>query len=73
MHVTTPDEGGRESGTVSGILFHCPDPVAAYAAIQKKGGTIADEPRSMQRGQTTIIRAVIAHPDGNQFILSSRL
>jgi predicted enzyme related to lactoylglutathione lyase len=73
MHVTTPDEGGRPPGTVSGIQFYCPDPTAACALIKKNGGTIVDEPWSMQRGHSTVVRAVIADPDGNEFILSSGL
>jgi predicted enzyme related to lactoylglutathione lyase len=73
MHVTDEEEGGREPGTVSGILFLCADPVAACAEIQQHGGRIADAPWTMQRGTTTITRAVIADPDGNEFILSSAL
>jgi predicted enzyme related to lactoylglutathione lyase len=71
MHIQGPDEGGREPGTVSGILFHCADPVAACAAIRQKGGTVSNEPWTTQRGGATIVRAVIADPDGNQFLLSS--
>lgn len=73
MHVTTEEEGGREPGTVTGIQFHCADPVAACEAIKQKGGMIADAPWTMQRGKVTIVRAVIADPDGNEFILSSAL
>ncbi|MCI4319284.1 MAG: VOC family protein [Thermoplasmata archaeon] len=71
MHVQDSTEGGREPGTVSGITFYCPDPVAACAIIQKKGGKIVDEPWTMQRGHSTVVRAVIADPDGNEFLLSS--
>ncbi|MCI4363565.1 MAG: VOC family protein [Thermoplasmata archaeon] len=71
MHVQGPSEGGREPGTVSGILFHCSDPVAACAAVRAHGGSIVDEPWTMQRGGKDIVRAVIADPDGNEFILSS--
>lgn len=73
IHVQVGDEGGREPGTVSGLQFYCPDPVAACALIKKNGGTVVDEPWSMQRGHSTVVRAVIADPDGNEFILSSGL
>jgi predicted enzyme related to lactoylglutathione lyase len=63
--------GGRNPGTASGILFHCPDPLAACANILRKGGTVVDEPWTMHRGTEKVIRAVIADPDGNEMILSS--
>jgi predicted enzyme related to lactoylglutathione lyase len=73
MHVTTLEEGGREPGTVSGVLFRCPDPESACLAIEQNGGTVVDKPWNMHRGGVTIVRAVIADPDGNEFILSSAL
>jgi predicted enzyme related to lactoylglutathione lyase len=73
MHVQGGTEGGREPGTVSGILFHSADPVAAVAAIRNHGGKVVDEPWTIQRGGVTIVRAVIADPDGNEIILSSAL
>jgi predicted enzyme related to lactoylglutathione lyase len=73
MHVQGGTEGGREPGTVSGILFHCADPVAASATIRAPGGAIVDEPWTMQRGGVNIVRVVVADPDGNEFILSSAL
>ncbi|MCI4340057.1 MAG: VOC family protein [Thermoplasmata archaeon] len=73
MHVQGPGEGGRAPGTVSGLQFQCHDPLAACAAIQRLGGRIVDEPWTMKRGTTKIVRAVIADPDGNEFILSSEL
>lgn len=73
MHIPGPDEGGREPGTESGIQFHCTDPVAACTAIRQNGGAVVDEPWTTQRGGATIVRAVIADPDGNEFILSSGL
>jgi predicted enzyme related to lactoylglutathione lyase len=71
MRIQREGEGGREPGTVSGILFCCADPVAACAEIQKRGGSVVDEPWTMQRDSATIVRAVIADPDGDQFLLSS--
>lgn len=73
MHVQIGDEGGREPGTVSGVLFQCADPAAACAEIERKGGAVVDEPWTMHRGSQTIVRAVIADPDGNEFLLSSAL
>ncbi len=73
MHVTDSQEGGCEPGTVSGIQFDCADPEAASTAIKRRGGTVVDEPWTMVRGQAKISRAVIADPDGNEFILSSAL
>ncbi|HEV8049728.1 MAG TPA: VOC family protein [Thermoplasmata archaeon] len=71
MHVQGEGEGGREPGTVSGIVFLCADPVAACATIRARGGTVTNEPWSMKRGDATIVRAVIADPDGNELMLSS--
>jgi len=73
MHVQRPGEGGREPGTVSGVLFYCKDPIAAAESVKAHGGTVVDEPWSMQRGPATVVRTVVADPDGNQFILSSGL
>ncbi|HLM92133.1 MAG TPA: VOC family protein [Thermoplasmata archaeon] len=71
-HVQRPGEGGREPGTVSGIVFTHQDPVAAVEEIRKRGGTITMEPVTVPGpGGGTIIRAVIADPDGNEFILST--
>ena len=71
MHVQGPDEHGREPGTVSGLLFQCSDPIAACAEVVRKGGRLVNEPWSMHRGATKVVRAVIADPDGNEMILSS--
>ncbi|MGP8071718.1 MAG: VOC family protein [Thermoplasmata archaeon] len=71
-HVPRPGEGGREPGTVSGIVFSHPDPAAAVAEIRQRGGTIVLEPVTMHGpGGGTITRAVIADPDGNEFIVST--
>jgi len=73
MHVQGKGEGGRPPGTVSGILFHCTDPVAATTVVKENGGSIVDEPWTMHRGEVTVVRVVVADPDGNEFILSSAL
>ncbi|MGA8663946.1 MAG: VOC family protein [Thermoplasmata archaeon] len=71
-HVPRPGEGGREPGTVSGIVFTHSDPVAAIAEIRKRGGTITMEPVTIPGpGGGTIVRAVVADPDGNEFIVST--
>jgi catechol 2,3-dioxygenase-like lactoylglutathione lyase family enzyme len=69
LHVPLPDEGGREPGTVSGIVFLHHDPVAAAAEIKRRGGTITVEPKVVQRPGLTFTQCVFADPDGNEFIL----
>ena len=71
MHVQRPGEGGREPGTVSGIVFHHHDPRAAVEEIRRRGGTIVAEPVEVPGPSGPIVRAVIADPDGNEFVLSS--
>ncbi len=72
MHVQRPGEGGREPGTVSGLVFHHPDPAAACAEIRRRGGTITMEPVEFETSIGKFVRAVIADPDGNEFIISNR-
>jgi catechol 2,3-dioxygenase-like lactoylglutathione lyase family enzyme len=72
MHVQGPEEGGREPGTVSGIVFHHPDPAAACREIARRGGTITTEPRTVESPIGPFVRAVFADPDGNEFVLSNR-
>ncbi len=72
MHVMAPSEEGREPGTVSGIVFHHPDPVAACREIERRGGTVTAEPRLVETALGSFYRAVIADPDGNEFVLSNR-
>lgn len=69
MHPMGPDEGGREPGTVSGIVFAHRDPVAACAEIQRRGGTIVDEPVTYTNPLGRVTLGVLADPDGNQFVL----
>jgi predicted enzyme related to lactoylglutathione lyase len=72
MHLMAPGEGGREAGTVSGIVFHHPDPAAACREIERRGGTITAEPTTVEAAVGSFVRAVIADPDGNEFVLSNR-
>jgi catechol 2,3-dioxygenase-like lactoylglutathione lyase family enzyme len=72
MHVQGPDEGGREPGTVSGIMFRHPDPRAACEEIRRRGGTITNEPRLVELPGTKFVLGVFADPDGNEFVLTNR-
>jgi predicted enzyme related to lactoylglutathione lyase len=69
MHVQGEGEGGREPGTVSGIVFSHRDPAAALAEIRRRGGTVVDEPKTYPTALGTITIGVFADPDGNQFVL----
>lgn len=69
MHVQGDGEGGREPGTVSGIMFSHHDPTAALAEIQRRGGTVVDEPRTYENPLGVVTLGVFADPDGNQFVL----
>ena len=69
MHVLGADEGGRQPGTVSGIVFSHHDPIAACEEIRKRGGTIVDEPETFPTALGTVTLGVFADPDGNQFVL----
>jgi len=72
MHVQGPTEGGREPGTVTGIVFAHPDPAAACRELVRRGGTVTVEPTTFETAIGTFVRAVIADPDGNEFLLSNR-
>jgi catechol 2,3-dioxygenase-like lactoylglutathione lyase family enzyme len=69
MHPMGENEGGREPGTVSGIVFSHRDPRAAAAEIQKRGGTIVNEPETYRNPLGEVTLCVFADPDGNQFVL----
>ncbi len=71
MHVQRPGEGGREPGTVSGIIFHHHDPRAAVEEIRRRGGSITTEPMEVLVPGGSIVRAAIADPDGNEFVISA--
>jgi catechol 2,3-dioxygenase-like lactoylglutathione lyase family enzyme len=72
IHVPAPGEDGREPGTVSGVVFRNPDPAAACEEIQRRGGTVTVEARVIDSPFGEFVRAVIADPDGNEFVLSNR-
>lgn len=69
MHVMGPDEGGREPGTVSGVLFSHRDPVAAFAELERRGAKILHEPDTFEAPIGTVTLGVFADPDGNEFVL----
>jgi predicted enzyme related to lactoylglutathione lyase len=69
MHILGEGEGGREPGTVSGIVFSHHDPKAACSEIRKRGGSIVDEPETFPTALGTVTLGVFADPDGNQFVL----
>ena len=72
MHVMAPGEEGRPAGTVSGIAFHSADPTAACAEFRRRGGTVTVEPTVVEVDGIRFERAVIADPDGNEFLLTNR-
>jgi predicted enzyme related to lactoylglutathione lyase len=69
MHIMGEGEGGREPGTVTGIVFSHHDPLAACAEIRRRGGSIVDEPHTFPTPLGTVTLGVFADPDGNQFVL----
>ncbi|HXW67598.1 MAG TPA: VOC family protein [Thermoplasmata archaeon] len=72
MHVQGPSEGGREPGTVSGVVFRSPDPAATCREIARRGGTVTMEPQSFDSVVGSFVRAAFADPDGNEFLISNR-
>jgi catechol 2,3-dioxygenase-like lactoylglutathione lyase family enzyme len=72
MHIQAPGEEGRDPGTVSGIIFRHPDPGAACEEIKRRGGTVTVEARTIESPFGVFVRAVIADPDGNEFVISNR-
>ena len=69
MHILGENEGGREPGTVSGIVFSHHDPKAACSEIRRRGGSIVDEPQTYPNPLGIVTLGVFADPDGNQFVL----
>jgi predicted enzyme related to lactoylglutathione lyase len=72
MHIQAPGEQGRDPGTVSGIVFSHPDPAAACEEIKRRGGSVTMEPMVVEVPGAKFVRAAIADPDGNEFLISSR-
>ncbi len=72
MHIQATGEGGRDPGTVSGIVFRHPDPGAACEEIKRRGGTVTVEAKPVDSPFGEFVRAVIADPDGNEFVISNR-
>ncbi len=72
MHLQAPGEEGRDPGTVSGVIFHHPDPAAACEEIKRRGGTVTGEAKVIEFPGGKFTRAVFADPDGNEFVLSNR-
>ena len=72
MHRPAPGEEGREPGTVSGIVFRNADPAAACREIRRRGGQVTVEPTVVETSLGSFVRAVVADPDGNEFLLSNR-
>lgn len=72
MHPQAPGEEGREPGTVSGIIFSHPDPAVACEEIKRRGGSVTVEPKLIELPGAKFVRAVIADPDGNEFLISNR-
>jgi len=72
MHMQAPGEEGRDPGTVSGVIFRHPDPRSAIEEIRRRGGTITVEPKTIESPFGEFVRAVVADPDGNEFVISNR-
>lgn len=73
MHIQAPGEEGRDPGTVSGVIFRHPDPAAACEEIKRRGGTVTVEARLIEFPGVKFVRAAIADPDGNEFLISNRV
>jgi predicted enzyme related to lactoylglutathione lyase len=72
MHIMARGEEGREPGTVSGLVFQHSDPAAACREIVRRGGSVTVEPKVIETSIGSFVRAVIADPDGNEFVISNR-
>jgi catechol 2,3-dioxygenase-like lactoylglutathione lyase family enzyme len=70
-HVQRPGEGGRDPGGASGLVFHHHDPRAAVEEIRRRGGTVTLEPIDVPGPGGTMVRAAVADPDGNEFLIST--
>ncbi len=72
MHIMAPGEEGREPGTVSGVVFSHPNPAAACEEIKRRGGMVTVEPKEIETPGAKFVRAAIADPDGNEFLITNR-
>jgi catechol 2,3-dioxygenase-like lactoylglutathione lyase family enzyme len=72
MHPQAPGEEGRDPGTVSGVVFRSTDPAGACREITRRGGSVTVEPKVIEASIGSFVRAVIADPDGNEFVISNR-
>ncbi len=73
MHIQAAGEEGRDPGTVSGVVFRHSDPGAACEEIKRRGGTVTVEAKVIELAGVKFVRAVIADPDGNEFVISNRI
>ncbi len=73
MHIQGAGEGGRDPGTVSGVVFHHPDPIAACEEFKRRGGVVTAEAQVVEIPGAKFVRGVIADPDGNEFVISNRV
>jgi catechol 2,3-dioxygenase-like lactoylglutathione lyase family enzyme len=73
MHIKRPEEQGREPGTVSGLVFEVADVAGACDTIRAAGGSVTDEPEKYTSRAGTYVKATIADPDGNEFMIRLRL
>jgi catechol 2,3-dioxygenase-like lactoylglutathione lyase family enzyme len=69
MHPMGPDEGGRDPGTVSGVVFAHRDPAGALAEIRRRGGTVVVDANTFTSALGTVTLGVFADPDGNEFVI----
>jgi predicted enzyme related to lactoylglutathione lyase len=69
MHIQAEGEGGREPGTVSGIIFAHHDPAGALEEVRRRGGKIVGEAVTFERPFGTVTLGVVADPDGNEFLI----
>jgi catechol 2,3-dioxygenase-like lactoylglutathione lyase family enzyme len=73
MHIQGPGEEGRDPGTVSGIVFAHPAPAVACEEIRRRGGSVTVDAHVIELPGVQFSRAVVADPDGNEFVISNRI
>lgn len=67
QRIGAPEEHRNRIGTFTGISFVADDVMATSKELKQKGVTFVQEPQKADWGTA----AVIADPDGNQFVLGS--